>query len=64
MRTIKQTNKQKSNKLPPALQPSSSLYLGNLACFGEQPHFAYPFSESPKILATLSKHLLKLRYTK
>lgn len=53
MRTIKQ-NKQKSNKLSSALQPSSALYLGDLACFGEQPHFTYPFSESPKILATLS----------
>lgn len=63
MRTIKQTNK----KVTSSLQPSSPVVvytLGDLACFGEQPHFTYPFSESPKILATLSWRLFKLRETK
>lgn len=45
MKTVKETNKQ--TKITSSLQSSSGLYVGDLACSGKQPHFTYPFTETP-----------------
>lgn len=56
-------NSNNNKKVTSSFQPSSGLYLGDLNS-GEQPHFTYPFTETPRILKTFLKCPLTLRDTK